>query len=164
MKYKGMEVIEADGKDYPLSTEPKEMLVWYGDNCKMEVKEVLGYYRGRWIANHTTGIGVSEWEYAAEIPRQKTIVEWSNEIYDKTKYYPYIVCHNDRQFTEQENQCAIRVCERSLLTFLKELRCPNYTFVVLPECCDLVKDMFSHIVDDNDPMHAKILLLSDKEA
>lgn len=69
MNYKGKELKEANGKDYPLGMTPKKMLVWTNDGCEPYEKEVLGFYGEYWIADSKT-LGVSTWKHAAEIPTE----------------------------------------------------------------------------------------------
>lgn len=93
MKYKGMEVSEADGRDYKLSDKPKRMLVWDGAPYNALEKEVLGFFQGRWIAANINGTGVCQWLHAAEIPTPTVRPFKSAEELDKavTVHGPFVL-------------------------------------------------------------------------
>lgn len=68
MTYNGLELVEADGKNYQLGPTPKRMFVW--DDCDgvLMERDVLGFFNGFWIAAFPDGKGVHNWHHAAEIP------------------------------------------------------------------------------------------------
>lgn len=80
MKYKGMEVTEANGADYPLSSTPKKMLVWYDGAITPIVADVLGYYNGYWLAADDADKGVVSYGHAAEIPQAEEKLLTNREI------------------------------------------------------------------------------------
>lgn len=79
MNYKGKELIEANGVDYPLGNTPKKMLVW--DYETLFEFNVLGYYNGKWVvANSVDNHGTSSWLHAAEIPTEEETLLTCREL------------------------------------------------------------------------------------
>ena len=72
MQYKGKEIIEANGADYPLTNTPHKMLVWneYGySEPKCYEKNVLGYWGRHWYAiSNINKDSLFAYDHAAEIP------------------------------------------------------------------------------------------------
>lgn len=73
MKYNGMEVHEAEGRDYRLGMTPKKMLVWDNAQYTPFERDVLGFFNGSWVAADSCGKGVCQWLHAAEIPTEETL-------------------------------------------------------------------------------------------
>lgn len=94
--------------------------------------------------------------------KKPTLAEYLDDIHSKTTYYPYVVCSKDRQLTEQEKRWCVEVSEIALLKFSYELGFDEYTFVVLPDCCDVVKDMF-RCIGDNNASHAEVVFFDKEE-
>lgn len=78
MKYKGKELKEANGADYPLGNPPKKMLVWTGNSIKPIERDVLGFYRGLWLTPSV--MGVNQYAYAAEIPAEEETLLTNREL------------------------------------------------------------------------------------
>ncbi|VDK58755.1 unnamed protein product [Cylicostephanus goldi] len=82
-----------------------------------------------------------------EEPEKPTLAEYCKGIKEKTEYYPYVVHPNDRVMNVEEAHWGISVPEKVLLTFSMDLNDRKYTFVVLPTCSAIVKDMLHHYAD-----------------
>lgn len=151
MKYKGVELKEADGKDYPLGPTPrKKMLVWELDDVGAPIeREVLGCYDGEWVATHSGG-GVETWAHAAEIPHQKTLTELACEVWDKNKLFPYAVHPKNVQLTREEKDRCVDVREEDIMLYGHAMSCRCYTFIIHPECCDIVKAMAKRLAEQDD--------------
>lgn len=149
MKYNGMELKEADGKDYPPSA-PKSMLVWDKNHIICHVREVIGFINGRWAAvDGAKGAGTCDWDYAAEIPKQKTLAELAREIRNKNKLFPYIIHPEDVSLTREERDCCIGVGEESILLHGPAMDCAPCTLIIHPACCDIVKAMAKRLAESN---------------
>lgn len=80
MQYKGKELKEANGKDYPLSNTPKNMLVWDDSDDDPYEREVLGFFKGFWVIANSVGRGVIQWLHAAEIPTEEETLLTNREL------------------------------------------------------------------------------------
>lgn len=166
MKYNVMEVHEADGAEYELSPTPKKMLVWNSDNLMVVEREVLGFFKERWIAAAVGLQGVCEWEHAAEIPKEQTLAEYVKELRRTRGKAPFVVHPNGIPITREESCYAIGVPEQKSLLYIDELSDLSNTFVVLPGCIEIVKSMFRILQVDNRNYapHADVVFFKEEEA
>lgn len=166
MKYNGLEVHETDGRDYKLETTTKRMLVWDDGQSAPNERDVIGFFQEFWVAADICGKGVCQWDHAAEIPKKPTIADYVQELHHKSGRCPYVVHPNGIPITEEENRDAVAVPEQEALLYIHNLADPSNTFVVLPGCREIVKNMFRALERDrrNYPPHADIRFFEVEEA
>lgn len=80
MNYKGKELKEANGAEYPLTLTTHEMLVWRDGEDVLYKRGVLGFFQGFWITPNIVGKGVIQWYHAAEIPAEEETLLTNREL------------------------------------------------------------------------------------